>query len=173
MLGTTVRAAGLRPAVLRGHKLPSGISLSSQEGSTRANSGVTRAGRRARRAWRHFLNRMLAATNLPYAVLERSSSAAARNAGESVISPALQLDLVGVLVALCTATLRYTSRQNCMPPSCAPLTVAAICTAPSTGSGTGGLTRVASTASGSVGEARMMPMPLIVTARQGSGTSGP
>ncbi len=31
MPGTTVRVAGLGPAVLRGHKLPSGVSLPSQE----------------------------------------------------------------------------------------------------------------------------------------------
>ena len=60
MPGTTVRAAGLAPAVLRGHKLPSGVSLPSQEGGTRANCGATSAVRRARRAWTHVPNRMLA-----------------------------------------------------------------------------------------------------------------
>ncbi|RKE37730.1 hypothetical protein B0G76_4004 [Paraburkholderia sp. BL23I1N1] len=44
MPGTTVRAAGLELAVLRGHKLPSGVSLPSQEGGTRVNSGATSAG---------------------------------------------------------------------------------------------------------------------------------
>jgi hypothetical protein len=53
MPGTSARIAGLVPVILRGHKPHSGVSPPSREGGTRANSGVTRAGRRARRAWTH------------------------------------------------------------------------------------------------------------------------
>lgn len=64
MPGITVRAAGLGSAVLRGHKLPSGVSLPSQEDSI---AGVFRCYPR----WKtrspgmvHFLNRMLVGTNV-------------------------------------------------------------------------------------------------------------
>jgi len=58
MPGTSFRFRGYSSLNRRSHKLPPGGAPSPPEMARRADSGVTDAGGRARRAWRHSLKKM-------------------------------------------------------------------------------------------------------------------